>query len=190
MGVGSGGKKEDRFSVTGEFTVEVPVPPSILWETVADVDSTPHYIYSVVSVERIDGSLKGDELRVGTKWKEVRQYQGRDISMVKTVHGVGSKGSPYPRIFAVNVNFPGTSLQNTSTIIVSPGVASVGSDDKVEEASTSLMAGTFVGLPSGLFFKLKMIIFGRSIRKSTREMFLRELDDIAVESKRRYEASR
>ena len=190
MAVGSGGKKEDRFSVTGEFTVEVPVPPSIVWQTVADIDSTPHYITTVVSVERIDGSSKDDELRVGTKWKEVRHYQGSDIAMVKTVHGVGSKGSPYPRIFAVNVSFPGTSLTNTSTIIVSPGVASDGSGGKVEEASTSLLAGTFVGLPCGLFFKLKMIIFGRSIRKSTREVFLRELDEIAVEAKRRYAAIR
>ena len=180
-------KKQARFSVGGECHIQVPVPPSLLWQTVTDIDSTPDFLSTVIRVERIDGSSKDDPLVVGTKWKEVRQYKGNDVHMIKTVHDVGSDTSPYPRMFAVNVSFPTMKkMANTSTIIVSP--EEMGGDGKKEECSTSILAGTFVGVPGGFLFKLQMLLFGASIRKSTAESFRKELDDTAKEAIRRHSA--
>eukprot|EP00563_Minutocellus_polymorphus_P017590 CAMPEP_0197726810 /NCGR_PEP_ID=MMETSP1434-20131217/17212_1 /TAXON_ID=265543 /ORGANISM="Minutocellus polymorphus, Strain CCMP3303" /LENGTH=178 /DNA_ID=CAMNT_0043312837 /DNA_START=117 /DNA_END=653 /DNA_ORIENTATION=+ len=172
------------FSIGGECHLEVPVPPSVLWQTVTDVDSTPSFLSTVMSVERIDGSSKDDPRTIGTKWKEVRKYKGNDVHMIKTVHHVGSDTSPYPRMFAVNVSFPTMKkTANTSTLIVSPGEMSV--EGKAEECTSSILAGTFVGVPGGLLFKLQMLLFGASIKKSTTDSFRQELDDIAKEAIRR-----
>ena len=171
-------KKQARVSVGGECHLEVPVPPSLLWQTVIDIDSTPDFLSTVKSVERIDGSSKDDPLTIGTKWKEVRQYKGNDAHMVKTVHNVGSDTSPYPRMFAVNVSFPTMKkMANTSTIIVFP---------EEEDCNASILAGTFVGVPGGFLFKLQMLLFGTSIRKHTAASFRKELDDIAKEAIRRH----
>ena len=171
-------KKPARISVGGECHLEVPVPPSVLWQTVTDIDSTPDFLSAVKSVERIDGSSKDDPLTTGTKWKEVRQYKGNDVHMIKTVHNIGSDTSPYPRMFALNVSFPTMKkMANTSTIIVSP---------EEEVCNTSILAGTFVGVPGGLLFKLQMLLFGATIRRHTAASFRKELDDIAKEAIRRH----
>lgn len=178
-------EKQARVSVGDECHMEVPVPPSVLWQTVADIDSTPNFLSTVICVERIDGSSKDDPLVVGTKWTEVRQYKGNDVHMIKTVHNIGSDTSPYPRMFAVNVSFPTMKkMANTSTIIVSP--AEMGGDGKEKEGNTSILAGTFVGVPGGFFFKLQMLLFGASIRRRTAASFRKELGDIAKEAIRRH----
>ena len=178
MGPAGKRKKQARVSVGGECHFEVPVPPSLLWQTVTDIDSTPDFLSTVKSVERIDGSSKDDPLTVGTKWKEVRQYKGNDVHMVKTVHNVGSDTSPYPRMFAVNVSFPTMKkMANTSTIIVSP---------EEEDFNASILAGTFVGVPGGFIFKLQMLLFGTSIRRHTAASFRKELGDVAKEAIRRH----
>ena len=119
----------------------------------------------------------------------MRTYKGKPIQMIKTCHAtahsavdVEESTSLYPQIFAVNVSFPGSSrtkIANTSTLIVSLG----------EKEDTSELAGTFAAVPGGPLISLQMLLFGRSIRKSTAESFRRELEDIAREAERRYGAA-
>jgi hypothetical protein len=78
--------------------VDVAVPADALWEVVTDIDHHAEIVETVVGIKRI----YGDKFQVGTRWKEIRKFQNRELSLIKTIVRIDKE----PLSWSFHVSYP------------------------------------------------------------------------------------
>lgn len=145
---------------------EVAASCNDVFSVIQDIESMPSVLTPTVGVERLS---KGTEFELGTRWKEVRTYNGFEIEQCKTVTSLRKEAGGYS--VAINVTYPGElkEFTNTSTLEIRP---SSGNNEK------SLLIGSFGVMPGGLLHRIRFCLFNRKIRKEGQRSFLVELEEI------------
>lgn len=117
----------DGFGVASH--IEISAPPSKVWSTIIDIDSSSLVLSTVESTERIDGSKVDDPVRVGTRWKQTRRAESFGGEKCKrrhvhdhahtstiTVTCTGMDGETYPKTFSVTKAVPGTAATGSLSV--------------------------------------------------------------------------
>lgn len=61
---------------------EVEASCEAVWNVIADIVSMPSVLTPTVSIERLSSDNKGD-FCVGTRWKEIRNYDGKELKVIR-----------------------------------------------------------------------------------------------------------
>lgn len=99
-------------------STEVEVPADVLWETVCDLEALPQVVSMVTGFERVSGNPPA----VGTRFRETREFKGREFIMQKTVTRL-EDNDPEERCLSLGISVKNSDgkvhdVVNTSTLIV------------------------------------------------------------------------
>mmetsp|Transcript_3365 Transcript_3365/g.5879 ORF Transcript_3365/g.5879 Transcript_3365/m.5879 type:complete len:212 (-) Transcript_3365:963-1598(-) len=182
--------------LTSYASTIIDAPPDEVWKAIIDIDNYPSTVSMVKAVERIDGSEKGYEVTVGTRWKETRTYRGKTIVQTKTVSAIGSrekgeggsavKSEEWPKSFSLAIAFdaPYDNVCNTSTLTVEPYRHQFGGDEgdaelpSKENLQRTILGGTFAVISSRLKHRFAFSL--RSRCKSAPRAFQIEIDELGA----------
>ena len=156
-----------QTSLVVSVATEVEASCEALWAIISNIEIAPAIITPVVSVERIS---EGNDFCVGTRWKEIRKYQGEDVVQLKTVTSIRREAGGVS--VAINVSYLEATFReftNTSTLEMRP---SSGRMDK------SLLIGSFGVMPGNLISRILFCLRGRNMARIGAKLYLEELEDI------------
>jgi hypothetical protein len=159
---------------------EVDASCDRVWEVISDIESAPLVISSVVSVERLSDSDK-KVFKEGTRWKEIRTYEGKHVTQIKTVTSIRKESGGYA--VGINVGYPAQykDYTNTSTLEIRPLGGQKGK---------CLLIGSFGIMPGDWKSRIVFCLLGRRIAKQGERPFLAELNEIAVAATRKEKSGR
>lgn len=146
---------------------EVQASCENVWNVISDIELAPNVITTVVSVARLSDGKEG--FQIGTRWKEIRLYDGHEVTQIKTVTSIRKENSVYSA--AINVSYPGAfqDVTNTSTLEIRPlnGVK-----------NKCLLIGSFGVMPGTLKSRIYFCLCSRQIAKRGETSYLVELEEI------------
>lgn len=144
-------------------SVSIDAPPSCVWKAIVDIEASKAIIPSIQSLEC---SADDSTMQMGARWKEVRNYKGRDIVLIKTVTSM-NENDPYYDV-QINVDFPShPHVTNTSTLSIQP-------DGK--DKSRSILVGTMAVQAAGLFQRLSFMCLACFVQRETSRDFQHEME--------------
>ena len=157
-----------QTSFVVSVATEVEASCEALWAIISNIEVAPAFITPVVSVERVS---EGNDFCVGTRWKEIRKYQGEDVVQLKTVTSIRREAGGVS--VAINISYPEETFRreitNTSTLEIRP---SSGQMDK------SLLIGSFGVMPGNLISRILFCLCGRNMARVGAKLCLEDLEDI------------
>eukprot|EP00567_Pseudictyota_dubia_P017129 CAMPEP_0197438270 /NCGR_PEP_ID=MMETSP1175-20131217/5313_1 /TAXON_ID=1003142 /ORGANISM="Triceratium dubium, Strain CCMP147" /LENGTH=212 /DNA_ID=CAMNT_0042967965 /DNA_START=107 /DNA_END=745 /DNA_ORIENTATION=+ len=183
-------KKHSSGSIGGAASVTVPASCDQLWRVVTSIDCAAEYSPSIVSVERLDSSPKHSEMKVGSKWREMRlRRDGRRVVATVTVFrmtsgdddeeaantvGDAAKSASYPRSVSCAATYekPHHGITSSCTLTVRPC-----EDGKKEH---SVLEGTFAAAPVGFVDKVKWKFCLGCFKKEIAKAHEHDLDQIVA----------
>ena len=118
-----------RSGVTYSDSIRVPVPPDVLWQTVADLPDLPNVVQMVTGFEWITNKSNCNNnvggVSVGARFREIRQHKGREFVLVKTVTRLQDDPSGgKERFLSLGISYSdgaskrATDIENTSSLFV------------------------------------------------------------------------
>ena len=198
-------------------SVVIDAPPSVVWETIIDLDSTPGIIPMVKCVEWLSreqavatktseessptSNKRRQFLQLGTKWKEIRHYGGKDWICMKTITNFEEHPSTFSYEIQMHVYFPqNTHFTNTSSLSVQPIIEnanvmkstiheqsktttlppSTTSSPIQPEPSKTILVGTFAVHSKSWRFRFQMWWKGKRIKQYHQWNFQQELNAYKV----------
>lgn len=140
-----------------EVTRTTSASPDEVWDVMTDVEGSPQVLSGVVRVERLDD---GEDFAPGMRWRETREFGGREASEELEVTAVDEG-----RSYTVEAESRGTRYR--SVVAVEP------------DGAGSLLRMTFVAdAGGGRVRKLVARTMGKAFQSATRKALQQDLDDI------------
>ena len=141
-----------------EVSRAIEAPADVVWQIITDLPNRPHVIQAIMSVDILDG---GDELAVGTRWREIRTMFGREASEEMTVSAVDPG-----RSYSTTAHSNGNDYLTTLTVV--PSGAGCTLTMRFGATSTSTVS------------RLMSATIGRLFVGATRKAVAGDLEDIAA----------
>jgi carbon monoxide dehydrogenase subunit G len=141
-----------------EVSRAIEAPADVVWQIITDLPNRPHVIQAIKSVDILDG---GDELAVGTRWRETRTMFGREASEEMTVSAVDPG-----RSYSTTAHSNGNDYLTTLTVV--PSGAGCTLTMRFGATSTSTVS------------RLMSATIGRLFVGATRKAVAGDLEDIAA----------
>lgn len=154
---------------------EVEASCDRVWQVISDIESAPTVLSPVVSVERLSDDDK-EVFQEGTRWKEIRTYEGKRVTQIKTVTSIRKEGDGYA--VGINVGYPVEFKEytNTSTLEIRPLTG---------QKNKCLLIGSFGIMPGDWKSRISFCLFGKKVAKQGGVAFLEELNEIAIAATRK-----
>ena len=176
--LGAMGGRLSRCGLGAAFDTVVEAPADVVWETLIDIDAAPNIVSALQSIEQ-DGNEK---VGVGTRWKETRVYNGKQVIVNVSVTHLSAE----------------TYSMSSAAILESPmnngftrGAASTSSfrvqplDDK-----SCRVVSTFAVASNSCRSVIRNMFCGCYLLKETNRQFEKELREYCSEAIRRYNESK
>lgn len=149
---------------------EVQASSDAVWSVISNIEIAPDVNAPVVSVERLSDDGK-EGFCEGTRWKEIRTYEGNEFTQIKTVTSIRNENGGYS--VAINVSYPNEfqEFTNTSTLEIRPLSG---------QKNKCLLIGSFGIMPGNLRSRIYFCFCGRRMAKQGEQTFLVELEEIGT----------
>jgi uncharacterized membrane protein len=156
--------------ISDSLAIHIDAPAETVWGAILDFHEWPEFLSHVKALESQDGSMK-----VGTRFKEIRIYEGKEFFCNNTVTDIG-KDPLFIAIAASHTDAPFVkNVENTSTLTVLPS----------DNTSCEVM-GSFAYQPGGIRGRLQGIFCFKCLSEGGKMVASEELDDFKAEAEKRY----